>query len=99
MGLIRNLDSIFESHSHITKVHRDERKTIIGPNGDKIGLVYQNIFVSFCTTEMAIESLSNELETSKEKFKFMAENDVVEEFKQTKPEISYIRFWTQKNLI
>src|SRR4051794_21741636 len=87
MELMCNLDSIFESHSHITKVHRDERNTIIGPNGDKIGLVYQNIFVSFCTTEMAIESLSNELGISEEKYKIMAENDIIEEFKQTKPEI------------
>ncbi|CAB4438936.1 unnamed protein product [Rhizophagus irregularis] len=99
MNLSCNLDSIFESHSNITKIHRDERKTIIGPNGDKIGIVYQNIFVSFCTTEMAIDSLSNELGISKEKFKYMAENDIIEEFKQTKPEINYIRFWTQKNLI
>ncbi|CAB4398835.1 unnamed protein product [Rhizophagus irregularis] len=31
MDLTCNLDSIFESHSNITKIHRDERKTIIGP--------------------------------------------------------------------
>ncbi|GBC09797.1 hypothetical protein RclHR1_09110004 [Rhizophagus clarus] len=96
MKLIRNLDSIFESHSNIRKVHRDERKTIIGPNGDKIGSVYQQIFVSFCTTEMAIESLSNELGISEEKFRIMAEYDVIEEFKQKKPEVDHIRFWTQK---
>src|SRR5581483_9379236 len=96
MEIINNLDSIFESHAHITKVHRDERKTIIGPNGDKIGLVYQNLFVSFYTTEMAMEALSNEIGISEEKFKIMVENEVIEEFKQTKPVVNYIRFWTQK---
>ncbi len=37
------------------------KKITMGPNNGKIGLVSQDIFVLFFTTEVAIESLSGEL--------------------------------------
>ena len=83
---------------NIEKVHRDEKKTIMGPNGGKIGLVSHDIFVLFFTTDVAIETLSGELGVSKESFKNMVEKELLEELKQTSPEGSTLRFWAQKNI-
>ena len=93
---LSNLGLKLEQQPSIAEVHRDERKCIMGPNGDKIGLVLQDIFVSFYTTEVAIKLLSEELGITKESYKNMIEKDMIEEFKQTSHENTIIRFWAQK---
>ena len=91
--LIFKLDSKFESQPNITKIHRDERKFITGPNGDKIGLVSQELLLSLL---IATELLSNELGISKDLYKNMIEKDLIEELKQTSPENFNVRFYAQK---
>ena len=96
VSLILNLDSKLELQPNITKVHRDEKRVIMEPNGGKIGLVSQDLFMLFLTTDIAIEILSGELGISKELFKHMVEIDLLEELKHTSPEGVSVRFWAQK---
>ena len=95
LKLIHDFDSKFELQPNIGKVHRVEKEFIAGPNGDKIGLVSQDLILSLLTSEMAVKSLSDELGISEEEFKNMVEN-LSEEFKQTSPKCAYVRFWAQK---
>ena len=97
--MIRNFDSIFELQPNIGKVHRVEKDLIVGPNGGKIGLAFQNLVLSYFTTsEMAVKNLSDELGVSEEEFKNMVEN-LTEELKQTSPKCTHVRFWAQKQLL
>ena len=95
LKLIHDFDSKFELQPNIGKVHRLEKDLIIGPNGDKIGLVFQDLVLSSLTSEIAVKSLSVELEISEEEIKNMLEN-LTEEFKQTKPKCIHVRYWAQK---
>ena len=96
--MVFRLESKFESQPNITKVHRDERKFITGPNGDKIGLVSQELLLSFLITDLTTELLSNELGISEELYKNMIEKDLIEELKQTSPECFNVRFYAQKKM-
>ncbi|PKC68522.1 S-adenosyl-L-methionine-dependent methyltransferase [Rhizophagus irregularis] len=96
--LIYNLDSKFELQPNIGKVHRIEKDVIMGPNGGKIGLVIQDISISYFTSEMTIKNLSEVIGISEEEFKNIIEKDLFEEFKQTSPRIFHVRFWAQKQL-
>ncbi|RIA99736.1 S-adenosyl-L-methionine-dependent methyltransferase [Glomus cerebriforme] len=96
VDLIFNLDSKFELQPNIEKVHRAEKKCIVGPNGGKIGQVFQDLVVTYFSLEMSIKNLSIELGISEQEFKNMVEKDLIEEFKQTYPECTHIRFWAQK---
>ena len=93
--LIYNLDSKFGSKPNIGKVHRIEEDIIVGPNGGKIGLVFQDLVLSYYTAEMTIKNLSNELEISEEEFKNMTAS-LTEEFKHTSPKCIHVRYWAQK---
>ena len=96
--MVFRLDAQFESQPNITKVHRDERKFIQGPNGGKIGMASQDLFMAFLITDLATELLSNELGISEELYKNMVEKDLIEEFKQTSPEGFNVRFYAQKKM-
>ena len=96
--MVFRLDAKFESQPNITKVHRDERKFIHGPNGGKIGMVSQDLFSSFLITDLVVRALSNELGISEELYKNMLEKDLIEEFNQTSPEGFYVRFYAQKKM-
>ncbi|CAG8577341.1 1967_t:CDS:2 [Funneliformis caledonium] len=87
---------MLESQPNITKVHRDERKYIIGPNGGKIGIACQEALVTFGSTEMTIEILSSEIGVSKEEYKRMIGNGLTDELKETRPELINFRLWAQK---
>ncbi|GES79223.1 S-adenosyl-L-methionine-dependent methyltransferase [Rhizophagus clarus] len=95
--LINNLDSIFELHPNIGKVHRIEKNFIIGPNGGKVGLIYQDIVISHLNSEIAGKVISEEIGIFNEEYKDMVE-ELVEEFKRTSAESVHVRFWTQKQL-
>ncbi|POG80203.1 hypothetical protein GLOIN_2v1869135 [Rhizophagus irregularis DAOM 181602=DAOM 197198] len=97
-NLIYNLDSKFELQPNIGKIHRIEKDLIIGPNGGKIGLIFQDLAFSYYISEMAIKNLSEEMGISEEEYKNMTEKDLVEEFKQTSTECVHFRFWAQKQL-
>jgi hypothetical protein len=96
MKIITSLGSVLESNPNIEHVYKDEAKSIIGPNGGKIGLVSQDNSISFLTTEMSVKGLSDELKISEDEYKTMIEKDLIEEFKQRHHSITYIRFWAQK---
>ncbi|CAB4380376.1 unnamed protein product [Rhizophagus irregularis] len=96
--LMYNLDSKFELQQNIGEVHRIEKDLIIGPNGDKTGLVLQDIYVSYLTSEIVIKNLSEKIGISEEEYKNMIEKDLIEEFKQTSPKIFHFRLWVQKQL-
>jgi hypothetical protein len=96
INLMCKLDSKFESQPNVGKVYRDEKDIMIGPNGGKIGLVIQDIGMSFYTSEMAIKNLSKEIGISEEEYKNMVEKDLIEEFKQTSPVSIHVRVWAQK---
>src|SRR5581483_3248129 len=92
---IINLDSILEKQENIEKIRREEKTFIWGSNGGKIGLVYQDILLSFYSRKQAIEDLSSEMGISEEGFIQMLK-DLEEELKTSSQESKYIRFWTQK---
>ncbi|PKC68524.1 hypothetical protein RhiirA1_506987 [Rhizophagus irregularis] len=96
--LMYNLDSKFELQQNIGEVHRIEKDLIIGPNGDKTGLVLQDIYVSYLTSEIVIKNLSEKIGISEEEYKNMIGKDLIEEFKQTSPKIFHFRLWVQKQL-
>ncbi|RGB40701.1 S-adenosyl-L-methionine-dependent methyltransferase [Rhizophagus diaphanus] len=95
--LMYNLDSKFELQQNIGKVHRIEKDFITGPNGGKIGLIWQDMSIAYFKSEMAIQVISKELGISEEEFNNMVEN-LTEEFKQTSAECVHVRFWAQKQL-
>ncbi|GBB94015.1 hypothetical protein RclHR1_22740002 [Rhizophagus clarus] len=96
--LINNFDSKFELHPNIGKVHRIEKDVITGPNGGKIGLLYQDIAISYFNSEITSKVVSEEIGISEEEYKDMLKK-LVEEFKRTNSEHSHVRFWTQKQLL
>jgi hypothetical protein len=92
-----NLDSKFELLPNIGKVHRIEKDLIVGPNGGKIGLVFQDISISYFKSEMTIKVLSEEIGISEEEYKNMIE-ELIKELENTSPECAHFRFWAQKQL-
>ncbi|GBC08568.1 hypothetical protein RclHR1_08220006 [Rhizophagus clarus] len=96
--LMYKLDSRLELLPNIEKVHRIEKDFIIGPNGGKIGIVFQDLSYSYYVSDMAVKYLSEEIGISEEEYKNMIENELIEEFKQTNAECVHVRFWAQKQL-
>ncbi|CAB4380393.1 unnamed protein product [Rhizophagus irregularis] len=96
MKIIINIDRIIQSNQNTPIVYKDEKSCILGPNGDKIGIVIQDLFMGFHDNEVAMENLSPVLGISKEEYKIMMK-DLIEEFKNTSPEYKLIRFWAKKN--
>ena len=96
IDLVVNLDSKLESLPNITKAYRNEKRTIIGPKGGKIGLVYQDLTVTKLIKEMAIKKLSEVLKISEEEVKSTIETDFVEELKRVNHGSVIYRFWAQK---
>ncbi|GBC03629.1 hypothetical protein RclHR1_05220006 [Rhizophagus clarus] len=96
--LVYNLDSKLKLLSNIGKVHRIEKDFIVGPNGGKIGLVFQDIAMSFFNSDIACEFISKEMGISEKEYKNMIE-ELDEEFKQTSTECVHVRFWAQKQLL
>ncbi|GES97728.1 S-adenosyl-L-methionine-dependent methyltransferase [Rhizophagus clarus] len=91
-----NLDKIIKLNPDTPIVNRDEKFFISGPNGGKIGMVYQDIHIGFHKSEATTEILSPILGISKEEYKTMITKDLIEELKHTSPEYSLIRFWAKK---
>ncbi|CAI2182630.1 9354_t:CDS:2 [Funneliformis geosporum] len=85
-NVIHDLESLLESHPNNTKVNRDEREIILGPNGGKIGIACQVTMETFGSTEMTTEILSSEMGVSKEEYKSMIGNGLTDELKVTRPE-------------
>ncbi|CAI2176681.1 11493_t:CDS:2 [Funneliformis geosporum] len=94
--IINDLETMLGSQQNITKVCRDERTYIVGPNGGKIGLACHENLVDFCSVEMTVQILSSEIGISKEDFKNMIGNGLSDELKKTKPSFTTFRIWTQK---
>ncbi|POG80174.1 S-adenosyl-L-methionine-dependent methyltransferase [Rhizophagus irregularis DAOM 181602=DAOM 197198] len=96
MKLLPNLDKIIKSNPNTPITYKDEKFYILGPNGGKIGMVNQDIFIGFHDNDVAMENLSPVLGISKEEYKIMMTKDLIEELKYTSPEYSLIRFWAKK---
>ncbi|RIA99737.1 S-adenosyl-L-methionine-dependent methyltransferase [Glomus cerebriforme] len=96
MKIIPKLDTIIKFNQNTPIVHRDEKFYILGPNGGKIGMVNQDVFLGFHNNEVAMENLSPLLGISKEEYKIMITKDLIEEIRHTKPEYLLIKFWAQK---
>ncbi|GBB92125.1 hypothetical protein RclHR1_01970007 [Rhizophagus clarus] len=96
MKIFSNIDNIIKSNQNTPIVYKDEKFYVLGPNGGKIGMVFQDIYIGFYSNEVMMESLSPILGISKEEYKIMIK-DLIEEFKRTSPEYSLIRFWAKKN--
>ncbi|GBB85081.1 hypothetical protein RclHR1_11660001 [Rhizophagus clarus] len=96
--LLYNLDSKFALQPNIGKVHRVEKEFIVGPNGGKIGLVWQDMSISYFKSEISSKILSEQIEISEEEYKDMVEK-LDNEFKQTSPECVHVRYWAQKQLL
>ncbi|PKY20914.1 S-adenosyl-L-methionine-dependent methyltransferase [Rhizophagus irregularis] len=99
VNLIYNLESKFELHPNIENVHRIEKKFIIGPNGDKIGLITQDLALTHFKTGPLSKILPEEMGISEEEYKSMIEKDLTEEFEQSCSESIYVRIWAQKQLM
>ncbi|GBB92121.1 hypothetical protein RclHR1_01970003 [Rhizophagus clarus] len=97
MKMLSNLDKIIESNQNTPIVHKDEKFYVSGPNGGKIGMVFQDIYTGFHNDELVMEHLSPVLGISHEEYKTMITKDLIEELKHTSPEYSLIRFWAKKN--
>ncbi|GBC25969.2 uncharacterized protein OCT59_020282 [Rhizophagus irregularis] len=97
MKIIPNLDKIIQSNQNTQIVYRDEKSYILGPNGGKVGMIKQDIFIGYHDNEVATENLSPFLGISKEEYKIMITKDLIEELKYTSPEFLLIRFWAKKN--
>ncbi|GES97732.1 S-adenosyl-L-methionine-dependent methyltransferase [Rhizophagus clarus] len=97
MKIISNLDKIIKSNQNTPIVNKDEKFYVLGPNGGKIGMVKQDIYIGFHDNEVAMENLSSVLRVSKEEYKIMITKDLVEELKHTSPEFLLARFWAKKN--
>jgi hypothetical protein len=97
MSLIPKLDSLIELHQNITKVHRDERSFIVGPNGGSAGMVILDIMTRFNTSESAIEEITHNQGVSSEELLNAFVTELGKELKETKPELTLCRFWAQKD--
>ncbi|CAG8633793.1 11467_t:CDS:2 [Funneliformis caledonium] len=76
-----NLDNIIQANGDITKVQNDTRSFLIGPNGGKLGMVMQDIFLMYNTSVTSIEHLSSKQGISKVVVKNML-NEIVNELKE-----------------
>ncbi|CAI2198380.1 9467_t:CDS:1, partial [Funneliformis geosporum] len=98
IDVIYDLESMLKSQPQITHVHRDERKIIMGPNGGKLGLAFQEIFEIFFSTKKTIEILSSEIEVSKQEYKQMLGKNITEEISEIESKFNILRLWTQKKI-
>ena len=94
-----NLEPIFESQSGITQIYREEKELIIGPNGDKVGMVCQEAFEVFCLTEMNVKLLSSEMQVSKETFRHMIRKELRGELNESRPKCIIYKLWAKKGNI
>ncbi|CAB4474660.1 uncharacterized protein OCT59_020268 [Rhizophagus irregularis] len=105
-GLKRNVDikitprlkEKLGSQQNITTVHEEERQVVLGPNGGKIGLALQDIYLSYMSTNIAIETMSVLLGMSKEEYRNHLNYDLINEFKETNTFHIVNRYWAQKNV-
>src|ERR1043166_2668097 len=96
-SLTPNLDSLIELHQSITKVHRDEKSIIVGPNGGSAGMAILDIIMSFNTSERTIGDVTYNQGISREELLDMFVTELGEELKVTKPDLTICRFWAQKD--
>ncbi|GBB85082.1 hypothetical protein RclHR1_11660002 [Rhizophagus clarus] len=96
--LVDNLFSKFESQPNMGNVHLIEKNMIIGPRGGKIGLIAQELALSYLNADPLTKFASEELGISEEEYKNMVEKDLVEELKEKNTEYTHVRFWSQKQL-
>ncbi|CAB5182323.1 unnamed protein product [Rhizophagus irregularis] len=75
------------------------RAPIYRPNGDKIGLITQDLALTHFKTGPLSKILPEEMGISEEEYKSMIEKDLTEEFEQSCSESIYVRIWAQKQLM
>ena len=97
MDFVKHIGEVLESHHNVTKVHWDEKKVIVGPNGNKPGVIFQDLFILFSSSDSAVESLCPLLNISKDKCRDLIVNGLKKELKRTNAEYNLIRYWVQKN--
>ncbi|CAB4491338.1 unnamed protein product [Rhizophagus irregularis] len=95
-SLTPHLDKIILSHPLITKVNKDIKTFIIGPNGGGAGTTILDILLTFNISDSATENISRFLGITKEEYTNKIAK-INEELVNTKPELSVCRFWAQKN--
>ncbi|PKY35527.1 hypothetical protein RhiirB3_456445, partial [Rhizophagus irregularis] len=77
--------------------YRDEKSYILGPNGGKVGMIKQDIYIGYHDNEVATENLSPLLGVTKEEYNVMITKHLIEELKNTNPEFSLVRYWAKKD--
>ncbi|RIA99727.1 S-adenosyl-L-methionine-dependent methyltransferase [Glomus cerebriforme] len=98
VNLASRLDNILQSLQGVTNINRDERTVILGPNGGQPGIVFQDLFINFCTSDLSLEIFSSLLNMTKDTCKDLFLNDLKNESKQSKAVSEYylVRYWAQK---
>ncbi|CAB4414372.1 unnamed protein product [Rhizophagus irregularis] len=97
LRIIPNIDKIIQSNQNTPIVYRDEKSYILGPNGGKVGMIKQDIYIGYHDNEVATENLSPLLGVTKEEYNVMITKHLIEELKNTNPEFSLVRYWAKKN--
>lgn len=88
---------MLRSSQTITNVNIDEKVVIVGPNGGKVGIIFMDLYIQFCSTDLAIEGLCPYLNMSKDEYKEFILKDYKNEICQTKNAKYYVvRHWAQK---
>ncbi|GBC01747.1 hypothetical protein RclHR1_04310008 [Rhizophagus clarus] len=96
LTMLAKLDDIIKSNQNTPIVYKDEKSYVSGPNGGKIGIVFQDIYLGIYNNEVVMKHLSHRLGISEEEYKIMINKDLIEELKHTSPKYSLIRFWAKK---
>ncbi|GBB92123.1 hypothetical protein RclHR1_01970005 [Rhizophagus clarus] len=96
MKMPSKLENIIKSNQNTPIVYKDEKFYVSGPNGGKVGMVFQDIYIGFHSNKIVMENLSPILGISYEEYKTLITKDLIEELKHTSPEYSLIRFWAKK---
>ncbi|GBB92130.1 hypothetical protein RclHR1_01970012 [Rhizophagus clarus] len=97
MKITPRLKGKLESQLNITTVHEDEKSVVIGPNGGKIGIAMQGIYLCYMSTDATVETMSSLLGMTKKEYKHYLHNDLLKELKVTYPKHIVNRYWAQKN--
>ncbi|CAB4380362.1 unnamed protein product [Rhizophagus irregularis] len=91
------LESVLRSRQTIMNVDIDEKVVIIGPNGGKVGTIFMDLYIQFCSTDSAVEGLCPYLNMSKDEYKEFIFKDYRNEICQSKNTKLYmVRYWAQK---
>ncbi|GBB92126.1 hypothetical protein RclHR1_01970008 [Rhizophagus clarus] len=97
MERVPNIGNMIKSNQNTPIVYKDEKLYVSGPNGGKIGMVFQDIYIGFHSSDAVTDNLCPIIGISKEDYKIMIIKDLIEELKHTSPEHLLIRFWAKKN--